>query len=453
MRAHDLLVGLGFGGAVVLASAAQTVFADDNSTRTGAAAYGDWRSDAPGVRRKITPADMPALGASQVSTGMSRIVPRRDGALPKVPPGFAVSLFAAGFNQPRVIRVAPNGDIFVAESGAGRVRVLRADAGAAKAANATVFAANLTRPYGIAFYPPGPNPTYVYVATSGQVVRFPYRSGDVKASGPAEVIVPSIPAGRGHWTRDLAFSADGKTMFVSVGSGSNDGEDMPALPGGGIAVFAAAHVRGAAWGPEEDRADVLAFDPDGRNMRVFATGLRNCSGLTFQPETSALWCVVNERDMMGDDLPPDYATSVKAGSFYGWPWFYVGAHEDPHHAGQRADLAKDVATPDVLFQPHSAPLGVAFYEGAQFPGDYKGDAFVTLHGSWNRANRTGYKVVRLIFKDGKPTGEYEDFLVGFVANDASVWGRPVGVAVAKDGALLVTDDGGDAVWRVAYKGP
>ncbi|MBV8472969.1 MAG: PQQ-dependent sugar dehydrogenase, partial [Hyphomicrobiales bacterium] len=199
-----------------------------------------------------------------------------------------------------------------------------------------------------------------------------------------------------------------------------------------------------------DRADVLAFDPGGRARRVFATGLRNCSGMTIQPETSALWCVVNERDMMGDDLPPDYATSVKQGAFYGWPWYYIGNHADPHYAGRRPDLANAVVTPDVLIQPHSAPLGVAFYEGKQFPSDYRGDAFVTLHGSWNRANRTGYKVVRLIFKGGKPTGEYEDFLVGFVADAAGVWGRPVGVAVAKDGALLVTDDGGGAVWRVAY---
>jgi glucose/arabinose dehydrogenase len=241
-------------------------------------------------------------------------------------------------------------------------------------------------------------------------------------------------------------------MFVSVGSGSNDGEDMPADSHAALAASDAAHVRGAAWGPEENRAAVLAFDPDGRNMRIFATGLRNCSGMTVQPETSALWCVVNERDMMGDDLPPDYATSVKAGGFYGWPWLYIGAHEDPRFAGQRADLAKDVVTPDVLFQPHSAPLGMTFYEGGQFPAEYRGDAFVAFHGSWNRANRTGYKVVRLIFRDGKPTGEYEDFLVGLVADDSGVWGRPVGVAVAKDGALLVTDDGGDAVWRVAYKG-
>ena len=188
-------------------------------------------------------------------------------------------------------------------------------------------------------------------------------------------------------------------------------------------------------------------------MRVFATGLRNCSGLTVQPSSGALWCAVNERDVLGDDLPPDYATRVREGQFYGWPWYYIGAHEDPRRKGERPDLAGKIALPDVLIQPHSAPLGITFYEGGQFPAAYKGDAFVALHGSWNRAKRTGYKVARLLFKNGEPTGEYEDFLTGFVVDDADVWGRPVDVAVAHDGALLVTDDGGGVIWRVVYKGP
>jgi glucose/arabinose dehydrogenase len=226
---------------------------------------------------------------------------------------------------------------------------------------------------------------------------------------------------------------------------------MPPRQGAQLSAFAAGHALGAAWGPEENRADVLAFDPDGGHMRVFAAGIRNCSGLAVQPANGALWCAVNERDIMGDDLPPDYATSVKEGAFYGWPWYYIGANEDPRHKGERPDLAAKVAIPAVLIQPHSAPLGMAFYEGSQFPADYKGDAFVALHGSWNRAKRTGYKVVRLLFKDGAPTGEYEDFLVGFVDNDASVWGRPVGVAAARDGALLVADDGGGVIWRIAYQ--
>ncbi len=424
----------------------------DDGVRTGAAAYGDWRTDAPGVRRKITVADMPPPGATRSVANPPRIVARPDGALPKAPAGFAVSLFASRLDEPRVVRVAPNGDVFVAESGAGRVAVLRAADGAPAAASAATFAAGLHRPFGIAFYPPGPDPRYVYVAETDRVVRFPYRAGEAKAAGPAEVVVPRLPAGGGHWTRDLAFSVDGETLFVSVGSGSNAGEDMTEAPAEGLAAFIAAHPLGAAWSAEEDRADVLAFSPNGGEKGIFATGLRNCSGLTVEPQTGDLWCAVNERDSMGDDTPPDYATRVRPGAFYGWPWFYIGSHEDPRLEGRRADLAGSVATPDVLIQAHSAPLGIAFYDGAQFPAEYRGDAFVALHGSWNRAKRTGYKVVRLIFKNGAPTGEYEDFLIGFVADDASVWGRPVDVAVAHDGALLVTDDGGGAVWRVAYQG-
>jgi glucose/arabinose dehydrogenase len=438
-----------------LASSTSVALAQDRTALVGPAAYGDWRSDAPGVRRKLTPADMPAPLATQPVANPSRAIARPDGALPKAPPGFAVSLFAKDLAQPRVVRVAPNGDVFVAESAAGRVRVLRPDASIAAPPTLQIFAAGLNRPFGIAFYPPGPNPSFVYVATNKEVVRFAYHNGDLKAGAPPEVIVPALPGagGGGHWTRDIAFSPDGKTMFVSVGSGSNVAEGMAPLPVGQSAAFEASHAVGAAWGAEENRADVLAFDPDGHGMRVFANGLRNCAGLTIQPENGALWCVVNERDILGDDLPPEYATRVKEGGFYGWPWYYIGAHEDPRHKGERSDLADKVAVPDILIQPHSAPLGATFYEADQFPPSFKGDAFVALHGSWNRAKRTGYKVVRLLFKNGEPTGEYEDFLVGFVADDSSVWGRPVDVAVAGDGSLLVSDDAGGAIWRVAHKEP
>jgi glucose/arabinose dehydrogenase len=452
MRVHVCLAAIA-ALACAASGAPRAAWAQGGATLEGGAAYGDWRSDAPGVRRKLTPADLPAPLASRPAANPSHVAARLEGDLPKAPPGFAVSLFAKDLAQPRVVRVAPNGDIFVAESGAGRVRVLRADDSLAAPAKSEIFAADLNRPFGIAFYPAGPDPAYVYVATNTQVLRFPYRNGDLKASRPPEVVVPSLPGGGGHWTRDVVFSADGKTMFVSVGSGSNVAEAMTPLPGAERAAFEANHALGATWGAEENRADVLAFDPDGRNMRVFAAGLRNCSGMAIEPVAAALWCVVNERDILGDDLPPEYATAVREGGFYGWPWYYIGAHEDPRHKGERADLADKIIVPDVLMQPHSAPLGIAFYEAAQFPVDYKGDAFVALHGSWNRAKRTGYKVVRLLFKDGKPTGEYEDFVVGFVADDANVWGRPVDVAVAHDGSLLVTDDGGGAIWRVAYKGP
>ena len=407
----------------------------------GEAAFGDWQADAPGTRRLIRPEDMPEPGASPSSSSRAGIVGRPEGARPSVPDGFEVELFAEGLDGPRTIEVAPNGDVFVAESGGGRISVFRAGEGGEPA----VFADGLNRPYGIAFYPPGPDPQYVYIAETDRIVRFPYESGDVEARGTAELVV-DLPTG-GHWTRDVAFSSDGARMFVAVGSGSNVGSDLGSMSAEEIAAHEAENGLGAAWGSEERRAAVLVFDPDGEAGAIFATGIRNCSGLTVQPETGNLWCAVNERDGLGDNLPPDYATRVDEGAFYGWPWYYIGDNEDPRHAGERADLAGKVTIPDVLIQPHSAPLGITFYDGEAFPEDYRGDAFVALHGSWNRSGRTGYKVVRLIIEDGVPTGEYEDFMTGFVIGEG-VWGRPVGVAVAGDGALLVSEDGNDTIWRV-----
>ncbi|HKT55057.1 MAG TPA: PQQ-dependent sugar dehydrogenase, partial [Caulobacteraceae bacterium] len=414
-----------------------------------------WRSDAPGVTRKITPADIPPRGASPVGVALASVVDKPSGARLKAPPGFHVEAFAK-LDSPRLVRVAPNGDIFVAESEAGRIRVLRAHDGAAKPSQVAIFAAGLSQPFGIAFYPPGPNPQWVYVANANSVVRFAYRNGDLKARSAAETVVGALPPGRGHSTRDIAFSTDGRIMLVSVGSRSNAAEDMTKKAAGETKAWQASHALGAAWGPEENRADVLAFDPDGHGQRVFAAGLRNCVTIAVEPRTGAPWCAVNERDMLGDDLPPDYVTRVRQGAFYGWPWYYIGDHQDPRHAGQRPDLAGKVMVPDVLIQPHSAPLGLAFYNAtsgpAAFPADDRGQAFVALHGSWNRAKRTGYKVVRIVLKNGVPTGEYQDFLTGFVIDDRRVWGRPVGVAVAHDGALLVTDDAGDTLWRIAYGG-
>ena len=269
--------------------------------------------------------------------------------------------------------------------------------GAAQAGPPTVFAAGLAQPFGIAFWPPAA-PRYVYVAETTRVLRYPYAAGDLRPRGPAETVLSGLPEG-GHWTRDLAAAPDGTRLFVAVGSGSNVATGMPHAPPGGLAAWQAAHGVGAAWGDEAGRAAVLQFAPEGGAPRPFATGLRNCSGLAVQPGSGALWCVVNERDGLGDDLPPDYATAVHEGGFYGWPWFYLGAHEDPRLAGRRPDLAGRVLVPDMLLQPHSAPLGLAFYDiaagPAAFPPAYRGDAFVALHGSWNRARRTGYKVVRL----------------------------------------------------------
>ncbi|MDX8450612.1 PQQ-dependent sugar dehydrogenase [Mesorhizobium captivum] len=421
----------------------------DQPLLTGKKAFGDWKADRPGVRRLIKPDDLQQPSLADTPSNSAGLADRPADAKPAVPAGFSVELIASGIDNPRVVRVAPNGDLFVADSEANRVRVYRLAEGSAKPAEKAVFAKGLTQPYGIAFYPPGDKPQWVYVANSNSVVRFPYRDGDMQASGRAEMIVSDIPSSH-HWTRDIAFSPDGKTLYLSVGSGSNTAEDMGARPKGGVEEWARSEPLGATWGAEEGRADVLAFDPDGKNRRMVATGLRNCSGMTVQPATGALWCVVNERDELGDNVPFEYATAVKDGAFYGWPWYYIGDNEDPRHEGARPDLAGKVTVPDVLMQAHSAPLNIAFYEGGNFPADYKGDAFVTLHGSWNRGARTGYKVVRLKFKDGKPTGEYEDFATGFVISDDEVWGRPVGVAVAKDGALILTEDGNGTIWRVTY---
>ncbi len=423
---------------------------------TGPAAWGDWTSDAPGVIRKITLDNLPAPNGLSFlfGAGPPEVVRRPAWARLAVPPGFTVSEFAS-LDAPRQLRTAPKGDVFAAETAAGRVKVMRAPDGAARAAAVQTFAAGLSGPFGIAFYPPGPNPQWVYVANINSVVRFPYRNGDLTARGPAQVIVAQLAATTSdHTTRDIAFSPDGRWMYVSVGSGSNDGQEMPRKSLPEAKAFDAAHGPGAAWGPETDRADVLIMDPMGQGRRVFAAGLRNCVTVRIQPGTGTVWCAVNERDLLGDNLPPDYVTGVRDRGFYGWPWYYLGAHQDPHHQGERPDLAGKVSAPDVLIQAHSAPLGMVFYTAssgpAAFPADYRGDAFVALHGSWNRARRTGYKVVRVLLKNGAPTGAYQDFLTGFVLNDSQVWGRPVGVAVARDGALLVSEDGNGVVWRVAH---
>jgi glucose/arabinose dehydrogenase len=404
---------------------------------TGQGALGDWTTDAPGVRRRITAADLPKPYATRSVDAGSRVVARPEGAWPKVPAGFKVEEFATGLRNPRLIRTAPNGDLFVAESYPGRVRVLRAAAGAGKAEVNELFAEGLRRPFGIAFYPLGDNPQYLYVANTDSVVRFPYRAGDLKARGPAEVVVPDLPGGGqlrggGHWTRDVAFSLDGRRMFVSVGSHSNVYED----PGEN----------------EERRADILEYTPEGKSFRLFATGIRNAVGIAVHPRTGELWASVNERDGLGDDLVPDYVTRVRDGGFYGWPWYYIGPNQDPRHPGAHPELRSKVIIPDVLLQSHTASLEMVFYTGGQFPRDYAGDAFAAQHGSWNRAKRTGYKVIRVPLRDGVPTGEYEDFMTGFLTPEGDAWGRPVGVAVARDGALFVSDDGSNTVWRVSYAG-
>jgi glucose/arabinose dehydrogenase/cytochrome c2 len=400
--------------------------------RVGRDALTDYRGDGPGVSRRLTLADLPPPFATSSAHNAPDVVEPPPGAHPYVPLGFRVDVFAHDLTAPRVLRVSPSGDLFVVESQAGRIRVLRASAGARSAANDTVFASGLDEPFGVAFYPPGARPEWVYVAETNAVVRFPYRSGDATVRGAPETVVRRLTqeAG-GHWTRDIAFTLDGSRMLVSVGSASNVAE-------GGV--------------NEQDRADVLSFDPQGGDRRVFASGLRNCVGLSVHPVTGDVWCATNERDGLGDDLVPDYVTRVRPGGFYGWPWFYLGDHEDPRHAGERPDLAGHVLLPDVLVQSHSAALQIAFYTARALPAKYRGGALVTLHGSWNRGKRTGPKVVLVPLEGGAPTGEYEDFMTGFVVNDAAVWARPVGVAVAPDGSLFVGEDANGIVWRVEYVG-
>jgi glucose/arabinose dehydrogenase len=398
-----------------------------------AAPFTDFRYEAPGTTRKIGAADLPAPYATASAGNAPSVVPRPEGAWPKAPAGFKVQLYAEGLDTPRVIRVAPNGDIFVAESRAGRIRVFRGMSADGKPQRTEIFAAHLNRPYGIAFYPAGPDPRWVYVGATDAILRFPYRSGDLQAAGASEQIA-ELPHGGGHWTRDLQFSLDGKTLYAAVGSGSNidDPDTTPA---------------------EKERANILAFAPDGSQRHIFAYGIRNPSGLAIDPSNGQLWCTVNERDGLGDNLVPDYITSVREGGFYGWPWWYIGSHQDPRHAGKHPELRDKAIVPDVLLQPHNASLQIAFYEGARFPREYHGDLFAAEHGSWNKSVRAGYEVIRVpLHHSGKASGEYEDFLTGFVLSNGQVWGRPVSIATAPDGSLLVSDDGSNSIWRIDYVG-
>jgi len=449
---------------------------------TGQAAFTNWDQQSPGVRHKITVADLPEPKPDEAVNNQPHVIPKPADAWPVAPPGFKVTLYAGGdakpmqradnkehmelsggtFTMPRLMRTAPNGDIFLADSGAGKLIVMRGSTPDGKAATLETFATGLDHPFGIAFFP-ADNPQYVYVGNATTVQRFPYKTGDLHATGPAETIVPDIPgyaqlAGGGHWTRDVVFTKDGK-MLVSVGSGSNvDDADT--------------HPR------EFHRADVLEYTPDGKFLEVYAHGIRNCVGEAINPVTGSLWCSTNERDNLGNHLVPDYVTSVPENSFFGWPWYYMGGHLDPRLQNpcasgtgpnpqltapisddaakdcKRQDISKRVKTPDVIVQPHMASLEMVFYpsQKTSFPATYGGYAFAAEHGSWNRKDRAGYEVISIPMKDGKATGEYADFLTGFVTKDGGVWGRPVGVTVGNDGSLYVTDDGSRSVWRVTYTG-
>jgi glucose/arabinose dehydrogenase len=404
---------------------------------TGQDAFTDAAHEAPGIRRHLTVADLPAPAPDQSVDNGPSVVARPANAWPIAPRGFKVELYATDLDNPRLLRVAPNGDLFLAESQTGKIKIFRGVGPDGKAKQVSVFSSDLNLPFGIAFYPPGPDPQWLYVGNTDGIVRFPYHNGDLVAPAKPEPLA-ELPGGGhlrggGHWTRDLVFSKDGSKLFASVGSHSNiDDPDTH---------------------PEEfHRADVLEFTPQGKFVEVYARGIRNCVGEAINPITGELWCSTNERDVLGNNLVPDYVTHVQEGGFYGWPWYYMGGHQDPRHAGKHPELQSKVITPDILVNPHFASLEMMFYEGSQFPAEFKGDGFACEHGSWNRAQRAGYEVIRLPMKNGSATGEYEDFLTGFTVGDGNVWGRPVGVAEAPDGSLFVSDDGSRSIWHVIYTG-
>ena len=380
----------------------------------------------PAAAQQVTYGKKPQLPApfttKSAGNGPSSAKPP-EGFLPTAPAGFRVNVYAKQFKYPRFLAVAPNGDIFLADLGAGQVIVLRDPQHTGSAQQREIFADKLNRPFGIAFHD-----DYVYVGNMNAVVRFRYDKQTSKRLGEVEHIL-DLPSGGSHVTRTVAFSLDGKQLFASVGSSGNIDVEK-----------------------DQRRAAVLVADPDGKNSRIFASGLRNAVGLGIEPVTGAVWVAVNERDELGDNLPPDYFTSIKDGGFYGWPYSYIGDNVDPRVQPQKPDLVAKAIIPDVLLGAHVAPLEFAFYTGKQFPEQYRGGAFVAEHGSWNRASRAGYQVAFVGFKDGKASADPVPFLTGFVPDPAAknVNGRPVGVAVAPDGALLVADDGVGVIYRVSY---
>lgn len=370
------------------------------------------------------------LPAPEVLTGprnQSKVIPRPDGAELTLPPGFQVSVFAdTDLQQPRHLALSSNGDVFVSEPQGNRISILRDTNNDGRVDERFVFATGLNRPFGMAFWR-----NYLYVGNTNSLVRFAYKPGQTKAEGEPEKIA-DLPSGPGHWTRNVVFNQTGTKMYVAVGSASNVNAGEP-----------------------EIRAAISEFNPDGTGHRIYASGTRNPVGLAFNPATKQLWAAVEERDLIGDDLVPEYVTAIKEGAFYGWPYGYIGQHEDPRRKGERPDLVAKAVVPDVLIQAHSAVLGMLFYDGKMFPNEYRGDAFVALHGSWNRTNRTGYKIIRIRLKGGKPVGGYDDFLTGWMLGEdkPEVWGRPVSLLVLRDGSMLVTDDGGNKIWRVTYSRP
>lgn len=354
-----------------------------------------------------------------------------EGKMPAAPAGFTVSKYADKLKSPRWTYIAPNGDVFVAESNtkksADRITILRDVNKDGKPEMREIFMENLKQPLGMLVLK-----DYFYVANTNGLYRYPYKSGETKIASKGEKIV-DLPAGgyNNHWTRNLLANADGSKIYISVGSASN--------------------VADHGMDEEKRRANILEVNPDGTGERIYASGLRNPVGMDWAPGSNTLWTAVNERDKLGDELVPDYITSVKEGGFYGWPYAYFGKNEDPRRKGERPDLIAKTLVPDVPVGSHTASLGLAFYDKTQFPAKYQNGAFIGQHGSWNRSALSGYKVVFVPFKNGKPAGKPEDFLTGFVESEKKVYGRPVGVTVMEDGSMLVNDDSAGTIWRVSAK--
>ncbi|MGN6184369.1 MAG: PQQ-dependent sugar dehydrogenase [Thermoanaerobaculia bacterium] len=366
---------------------------------------------------------LPKPYQTQSAGNPPHVIARPANASLNVPPGFKVELWATNIHNPRNMLLAPNGDVFVADTASGIIHVFRDTNNDSRPDQRFTFADDLDEPFGLAF-----RGNQLYVGNQDAIVRFEYKSGQTRASGkPVKVV--GLPPG-GHSTRNVIFNRDGSKMYVAVGSASNVSDETS----------------------EPLRAAITEYNADGSGRRTFASGLRNPIGLAWNPADQSLWTVVNERDGLGDDLVPDFATEVERDAFYGWPFSYIGKNVDPRRKGARADLIAKAIVPTVLIESHSAPITLAFYSGTMFPPQYRGGAFVALHGSWNRTNRTGYKVVHIPFRNGKPSGGYDDFVTGWAPDpkDRTVWGRPAGLLVLKDGSLLVTDDGSGVIWRVTY---
>ena len=383
---------------------------------------------APGQRFHFTPDDLPPPNPDEHTGNGPRTIDRPAGATLQVPPGFRAEIFAKHLIHARWMVVVPNGDVFLAEPRGGHVVLLRDSDGDGEADRRWFVVEGLNRPHGLALHG-----GYLYVADLDAIWRVPYRPGETKLSEDLVAITAPGALGRpnGHWTRNIVVSPDGKNLYAAIGSASNVKQE--AAP----------------------RATVQKFDIGGGGQETFATGLRNPVGIAFYPGTDDLYVVVNERDAMGDGLVPDYLTRIEKGDFFGWPYAYIGPNPQPGLGQLYPDLVAASKVPDVLIQSHSAPLGLVFYDGTQFPADYHGDAFVALHGSWNANVPRGYKIVQVPFENGRPTGEYVNFATGFWHSGedrAEVWGRPAGLALWTDGSLLIADDVGQVIWRISYVG-